>query len=143
MKVIDIGGGIGTEKHAKLQKHMDQIILGKSEIVVKRFEARLYAQELLYIYRNHNDLYTVVSSEVYYTEFLNYLDWESGKVQLEEGQSEIDFESDLKIVHLPIDVIGVLSEDAVGWLGEIVKKLRFDAGPLPDEDWPSFHFEEN
>jgi hypothetical protein len=97
---------------------------------------------LLFIYRHTDDFYTIISSEVYYNEFLNYLDWKSGKVQLENEKSEIDFESELKIMHLPIDVLGILSEDLIGWLRDKVKNLQLNSEAMQNEDWPSFHFQE-
>ncbi|MCL6460098.1 MAG: hypothetical protein K6T85_19060 [Gorillibacterium sp.] len=137
MKVIDNGGGIGQEKHLKLQEHLEEYKISSLDLVLKRFEAKTYRQELLYVYRNSNEEYLFINSVVEYNGYLNYLDWKNGTIKLNDGQI-VEYEHDVETFCLSIDVIEVLAGDSIGWLGEIIKRLRNDA-PLSDYWSPNDH----
>ncbi|MNC36164.1 hypothetical protein D3C75_846740 [compost metagenome] len=108
--------------------------MDKEEVVLKRFEAHTYHQELLYIYR-FDGLYYLVTSSVDYNSYLASLDWKSGKIQPEEGETEIEYEGEVKTLHLPFDVVQVLAGDTIEWLLEVNKDLKYRLDPFPDDGW--------
>jgi hypothetical protein len=120
--VDDSGGGIGKEKHEKFYKYIDFWKLDQLELVLERFEAREFRQGLTHVYRNLNGMYFIVQTTVDYNRYLNFLDWQRGDLQPQEGETEedvkdaIDYETDVDTFHLPIDIVKVLAGNAIDWL---------------------------
>lgn len=134
MQVINHGGGIGQDKHIKLQKYLEQWNIVLKDAVLIRFEAKEYYQTLLHVFRDRDNQYYLVTSSVDYNKYLNYLDWKNG-ILLLEGDEKVEYEGEIMTFHLPIDAIQILSGDAIGWILDKNRKLKIKYEPDPDEEW--------
>lgn len=125
MRIEKGGKGIGSDKHEKLHKYIAHWQLKPEDLVVEHFEAREYNQVLTYVYRNGlNGQYYLLSSSVGYNEYLAYLDWKKGLVELEEGETEVSYEHEVVTFHLPLDALRIMAGDAIDWLQTRVEDLQ-------------------